>query len=269
MPAMSFASRPLMLALSLALALTLAGCAATVEEQVELPVDQLYNTALDEVIYGDITIAAPLFDEVERQHPYSDWAVRSQLLSAWSLYASNQYAPAIAAFDRFIELNPAHIYTDYAFYMKAQSYYEQIIDVERDASITRQAKEAFEALLNRFPNSRYARDSRLKLDLTLSHLAGKEMAVGRFYLKAGHFNAGLRRFEIVINDYQTSNQVPEALYRMVEGYLGLGLVGEAERTGAVLQYNYPYSIWTSRMRRLIDVPLAEAAAAEAEATQTQ
>lgn len=241
--------------------LVLAGCTRPVEEQVERPVDELYNEALDEVVYGDITAAAPLFDEVERQHPYSDWAVQAQLMSAWSHYTSNQYPQAIAAFDRFIELNPAHRNTDYAYYMRAQSYYEQIIDVERDSSMTRNAKEAFEALLNRFPNSRYARDARLKLDLTLSHLAGKEMAVGRFYLQQGHFDAGLRRFATVVEEYQTSNQVPEALYRMVEGYLSLGLVNEAERAGAVLQYNYPNSVWTERMLAVIDEPLSEAAAA--------
>jgi outer membrane protein assembly factor BamD len=236
--------------------LILAGCASGEDslEQVERPAEELYNEALDTAINGDPLKAAPLFDEVERQHPYSIWATRSQLMAAWALYQSNDYGSAIAALNRFIELNPAHPDVDYAYYLRGQSYYEQIVDVERDASMTVEAKLAFEALLNRFPNSKYARDAQLKVDLTLSHLAGKEMAVGRFYLKAGHYDAALRRFAKVIEEYETSNQVPEALYRMVEGYLALGLDNEAERSAAVLQYNFPSSIWTERMAYLIENP---------------
>lgn len=236
--------------------LILAGCASGQDdlEQVERPAEELYNEALDTVVNGDPHKAAPLFDEVERQHPYSMWATRSQLMAAWALYQSNDYGAAIAALNRFIELNPAHPDVDYAYYLRGQSYYEQIVDVERDASMTVEAKLAFEALLNRFPNSTYARDAQLKIDLTLSHLAGKEMAVGRFYLKAGHYDAALRRFAKVIDEYETSNQVPEALYRMVEGYLALGLDIEAERSAAVLQYNFPTSVWTERMAYLIENP---------------
>lgn len=223
-------------------------------EQIEKPVEQLYNEALNEATSGDIGLAAPLFDEVERQHPYSKWATRAQLMSAWALYQSNKYPEAIMALDRFIELNPAHEDAAYAYYLKAQSYYEQIVDVERDAEMTRKAGDAFETLLQRYPDSDYARDAKLKLDLTRSHLAGKQMAVGRFYLKRGYYDAALRRFERVITDYQTSNQVPEALFRMVEAYLALGLDTDATRSGAVLQYNYPDSIWTSRMLRLVDMP---------------
>ena len=236
--------------------LILAGCASGQDdlEQVERPAEELYNEALDTAVNGDPHKAAPLFDEVERQHPYSMWATRSQLMAAWALYQSNDYGAAIAALNRFIELNPAHPDVDYAYYLRGQSYYEQIVDVERDASMTVEAKLAFEALLNRFPNSTYARDAQLKIDLTLSHLAGKEMAVGRFYLKAGHYDAALRRFAKVIDEYETSNQVPEALYRMVEGYLALGLDIEAERSAAVLQYNFPTSVWTERMAYLIENP---------------
>ena len=236
--------------------LILAGCASDPSdlEQVERPAEELYNEALDTAVNGDPNKAAPLFDEVERQHPYSIWATRSQLMAAWALYQSNDYGAAIAALNRFIEFNPAHPDVDYAYYLRGQSYYEQIVDVERDASMTVEAKLAFEALINRFPNSEYARDAQLKIDLTLSHLAGKEMAVGRFYLKAGHYDAALRRFAKVIDNYETSNQVPEALYRMVEGYLALGLDIEAERSAAVLQYNFPTSLWTERMAYLIENP---------------
>lgn len=236
--------------------LMLGGCSSndSVNFQQEKSAIELYNDAMDEVEFGEIDKASPLFDEVERQHPYSQLATKSQIMSAWALYQSNNYPAAIGALDRFVELNPAHEDIDYALYLKAQSYYEQIVDVERDADKTVKAKEAFEALLNRFPDSEYSRDARLKLDLTRSHLAGKDMAVGRFYLKRQHYDAALRRFALILKEYDTTNQAPEALYRMVEAYLGLGLDGEAERSAAVLKYNYPDSIWTERMLTLIDDP---------------
>ena len=244
--------------MGLAIALLVAGCVAPdpLADQDEGTAEELYNAALEEVATGDIALASPLFDEVERQHPYSRLATQAQLMSAWALYQSNNYAAAVPALNRFIDLNPAHPEVAYAYYLKAQSYYEQIVDVERDANMTLLAKESFEALLNRFPQSRYARDARLKLDLTNSHLAGKEMAVGRFYLGRGHYGAALRRFTKVIRDYEQSSQVPEALFRMMEGYLALGLDTEAERSAAVLQYNYPDSGWTERMRGLIANPEA-------------
>ena len=240
----------------LAALLALAGCADNnaPEVQIERSAEDLYNIALDTATTGDISAASPLFDEVERQHPYSKWATRSQLMSAWSLYQANNYEAAVIALDRFIELNPAHENVDYAYYLKGMSYYERIVDVERDAGMTELAQDAFEALLKRFPNSQYSRDGQLKLDLTTSHLAGKEMAVGRFYMGREHYDAAIRRYTKVIENFQTSNQVPEALYRIVESYLALGLDTEAERTGAVLRYNYPESIWTKRMIRLIGNP---------------
>ena len=241
-----------------ALLLAFTACSSGTDELAEedRSAEELYNAALAEVANGSIANAAPLFDEVERQHPYSKLATRSQLMSAWALYESNSYTAAISALDRFIELNPAHPDVDYALFLKGQSYYEQIVDVERDAGMTVLAKEAFEALLNRFPQSRYARNARLKVDLALSHLAGKQMAVGRFYLQRGHYDAALRRFAVVVRDYDRSNQTPEALYRMVEAYLALGLDNEAERSAAVLNHNYPESVWTERMLALVDDPLA-------------
>ena len=241
-----------------ALVLGVAACSSDPElpPQETRSAGELYNAALEEVRNGDPGQAAPLFDEVELQHPYSGLATQAQLMAAWSLYEANNYTSAIAALDRFVELNPAHPDVDYALYLKAQCYYEQIVDVERDAGMTVLAKESFEALLNRFPQSQYARDARLKIDLTVSHLAGKEMSVGRFYLKRGHYDAALRRFTEVVRSYNRSNQTPEALYRMVEAYLALGLDDEAERSGAVLRHNYPDSVWTGRMLALIEDPLA-------------
>ena len=242
-------------AVLIATALGLSACATPAPEvQIERSAEELYNIALNTATTGDISEASAQFDEVERQHPYSKWATRSQLMSAWALYQANNYEAAVLALDRFIELNPAHENVDYAYYLKAMSYYERIVDVERDAGMTQLAREAFEALLNRFPNSEYSRDGQLKLDLTISHLAGKEMAVGRFYMQREHYDAALRRFSSVVETYETSNQVPEALYRMVESYLALGLDQEAERAGSVLKFNFPDSIWTSRMIRLIGDP---------------
>ena len=233
----------------------LAGCASPdMPEQVERPANQLYDEALSLVLDGNAEKAAPQFEEVERQHPYSDLAVRAQIMAAWSFYQDNNYPRAIASLERFIELNPADDMVEYAYYLKALSYYEQIVDVERDAEMTLLALNAFDDLLMRYPDGIYSRDARLKADLARSHLAGKEMAVGRFYAERGYYAAALRRFERVVRDHQTSNQVPEALFRMVESYLALGLVDEADRVGSVAVYNYPDSFWTTELLALAEDP---------------
>ena len=233
----------------------LVGCASPdIPEQVERPANQLYDEALSLVLDGNAEKAAPQFEEVERQHPYSDLAVRAQIMAGWSFYQDNNYPRAIASLERFIELNPADDMVEYAYYLKALSYYEQIVDVERDAEMTLLALNAFDDLLLRYPDGIYSRDARLKADLARSHLAGKEMAVGRFYAERGYYAAALRRFERVVRDHQTSNQVPEALYRMVESYLALGLVDEADRVGSVAVYNYPDSFWTTELLALAEDP---------------
>jgi outer membrane protein assembly factor BamD len=231
-------------------------CASKTEmpEQAEQPVDVLYNDALASALDNKPKKAAPKFEEVERQHPYSALAIRSQIMAAWSFYESNDYDRAVAALNRFIELNPASEFVEYALYLKALSYYEQIVDVERDATMTLLAMQAFETLVRRFPQGTYARDAQLKIDLTRSHLAGKEMAVGRYYLNNQFYSAALRRFRIVIDTYDTTNQVPEALHRSAEAYLALGLTREANRTKKVAIFNYPNSIWTQRLEDLIADP---------------
>ena len=176
-------------------ALLVAGCSSSEgEEQVERPVEELYNDALNTALAGNAKKAAPKFEEVERQHPYSSLAVRAQLMAAWAFYQDNNYPRAIASLERFVELNPADEHVEYAYYLKALSYYEQIVDVQRDAEMTKLAMQAFEELVRRFPEGEYYRDALLKIDLTRSHLAGKEMAVGRFYLNKQHYGAALRRF---------------------------------------------------------------------------
>ena len=233
-----------------------AACSASpkIVEQVEQPVDVLYRDALNTAIGGDPKAAAPKFEEVERQHPYSELATRAQIMAAWSFYEANQYARAISALDRFAELNPADPMVEYAYYLKALSYYEQIVDVERDAEMTKLSLAAFEELVRRFPEGSYARDGQLKIDLTKSHLAGKEMAVGRFYLEREQYTAAIRRFNIVIKAYDTTNQVPEAIYRTAEAYYALGLSDQSERLYQVAQYNYPESVWTERLASLRAAP---------------
>ena len=243
---------------TLACLTVLAACSTPeVPEQVERPAGELYDEALDLAIGGNAKKAAPIFEEVERQHPYSDLAVRSQIMAAWAFYQDNDYPKATASLDRFIELNPADPLVEYAYYLKALSYYEQIVDVERDAEMTLLALTAFDDLLRRFPEGTYSRDARLKADLARSHLAGKEMAVARFYVQNGHYTAAIRRFKKVVTEHETSNQVPEALYRLVESYLALGLVDEADRVGSVAVYNFPDSFWTQELLKLAEDPSRE------------
>ena len=210
---------------------------------VERPVDQLYNEAmdiLDQRFYND---AALMFDEVERQHPYSTWATKAQLMAAYSLYLDNNYDEAIFALDRFIQLHPSNRDVPYAHYLKALSYYEQISDVTRDQRMTELALKTFNEIIARYPKSKYARDAKIKLDLTNGNLAGKEMEIGRYYLKQRHYLAAINRFKTVVDNYQTTIHVPEALHRLTEAYLALGIKEEAQKTAAVLGHNFPGSEW--------------------------
>src|ERR1700759_5274130 len=213
------------------------------EAYVEKPVDDLYNKAMDELVEERYATAAKTFQEVESQHPYSVWATKSQLMSAYALYEAGNYGEAILAADRFIQLHPGHRDIAYAYYLKAISYYVQIVDVGRDQKTTALALKALEDVVRRFPDSKYARDARLKLDFTRDHLAGKEMEIGRYYLRRGDYLAAMNRFKRVIENYQTTTHVPEALERLVECDLALGLNKEAQENAAVLGYNYPGSHW--------------------------
>lgn len=236
--------RQLPVAFLLATGLALAGCASDEEpEYVERPVGELYNQAMDDLLDENYEQAANLFDEVERQHPYSTWASKAQLMAAYAHYQDNSYTDAINALDRFIELHPGNRDIAYAYYLQALCYYERISDVHRDQQMTQQARDALQEVVRRFPDSEYARDARLKVTLTNDHLAGKEMTVGRYYLNKGHYLAAINRFRTVVKDYQTTTHVPEALHRLVEAYLALGVVDEAQATAAVLGYNYPGSDW--------------------------
>jgi outer membrane protein assembly factor BamD len=210
---------------------------------VERPVEEIYNQAMDKFIDGNYRGAATDFDEVDRQHPYSVWATKAQLMSAYSLYQSNKYDEASIALDRFIQLHPGNRDTAYAYYLKALCSYIQITDVGRDQKVTENALKALDEVVRRFPESKYARDARLKIDLTRDHLAGKEMTIGRYYERQGQYLAAINRFRRVVDSYQTTTHVPEALHRLTESYLALGIVEEARTSAAVLGHNYPGSEW--------------------------
>jgi outer membrane protein assembly factor BamD len=248
---MSF--RPYCLTLCALLALT--GCSSSKKEEQlmpERPAEDLYKEAMESTKNGEYVKARKLFDEVERQHPYSDYAMQAQLRSAESSYQSLRYDDAIIALDRFIELHPGSDQIDYAYYMKAMCYYEQMTDVRRDQEMTSMALDALDVVVNRFPDSKYAREAKLKRDLTLDHLAGKEMEIGRYYLTRNEVNAAINRFLVVVKHYQTTTHVPEALHRLVEAYTILGLKDEATRIASVLGYNYPGSKWYADSYTLLD-----------------
>jgi len=225
----------------------LAGCgwfgSSKDETFAEQPVEVLYNRALDDLGRQEYKLAAKEFEEVDRQHPYSVWATKAQIMAAFTYYQSNKYDDAIIALDRFIQLHPGHRDIPYAYYLKGLCYYEQISDVGRDQRVTQQALDALAEVVKRFPESPYARDARLKVELAIDHLAGKEMAVGRYYQSNQQYVGAINRYRVVIERYQTTTHVPEALHRLVESYLSLGVKQEAQEAAAVLGYNFPGSEW--------------------------
>lgn len=233
-------------------ALLLAGCAGDKKDTyVEKPVETLYNDAMNQMLDGGYSQAAKTFDQVDQQHPYSVWATRAELMAAYALYQANKYNESVAAADRFISLHPGNRDVAYAYYLKALDYYVQIADVGRDQKMTEMAMQALQEVVRRFPDSRYGRDARLKIDLTRDHLAGKEMEIGRYYEGQGAYLAAINRFKRVVDNYQTTTHVPEALYRLDECYIALGLSDEAERVTSVLGYNYPGSKWYSNAYDLL------------------
>ena len=258
------ASRPLLLAALAAIAFApLAGCASGGKKKADTrfiarDVDTLYTLARERLDRRQYKVAAQLFDEVERQHPYSVWARRAELMSAYSYYLARDYNASIQSAQRFLSIHPGNRDAPYAYYLIAVDYYEQINDVTRDQKITQQALDALGELVRRYPDSRYAADARLKIDLVNDHLAGKEMEIGRFYQRRGDWLASIIRFRTVIDKYQTTTHVPEALERLTESYLALGVPAEAEKAAAVLGNNYPGSKWYVRAYNLMTKKAPEA-----------
>lgn len=234
--------------------LTLAACAGRDKDiaYVERPVDQLYLDAYDTLGKHRYDEAAKRFDEVERQHPYSEWARRSMLMAAFANYQANRYEEAIADAQRFISLHPGNESAPYAYYLIAQCHFERILDVGRDQAQTRQAMDALQQVVRRYPDSDYARDARLKIDMTQDQLAGKEMEVGRYYLRSGQTLAAINRFKTVVEGYDTTTHTAEALHRLVEAYVRLGINEEARQVASVLGYNYPGSKWYQNSYALLN-----------------
>jgi outer membrane protein assembly factor BamD len=226
------------------LGLFLVSCGTPVkQEHIERSASELYNDGVLALEKRSWEEATNFFGEVERQHPYSQWATKSQLMTGFAYYQSNNYSSAIISLNRFIQLYPGNKSIDYAYYLRALCYYEQISDVSRDQLFTTRALEALREVIKKFPKTKYARDASLKIDLTNDHLAGKEMTVGRYYQKSAHYLAAINRFKEVIKKYQTTSHAAEALHRLAECYIAVGMQEEARKVAAVLGYNYPDSEW--------------------------
>lgn len=240
------AFRPILRAGILAISLTITACGGGDEEnevQKTESVDLLYDKALEAFKDNRFRDAIEKFEEVERQYPYSEWASRAELMAAYSGYRGGQFDDAVAILDRFVKLHPTDKNTPYAYYLKALCYYTQIVDVGRDQKTTEDAREALKDLIARYPDTEYAQDAKLKLDLTEDHLAGKEMEVGRYYQRQQETIAAINRFKYVVDHYQTTSHTAEALHRLVECYLRLGVDEEAKKYAAVLGHNFPDSDW--------------------------
>ena len=247
--------RPALAIAAIAMLVGMGGCARNRTKgdtaYIARDVDTLYATAKDKLDRSQYKLAAALFDEVERQHPYSPWARRAQLMSAFANYMGRDYAKSAESAQRFLSIHPGNKDAPYAYYLIALDYYEQIIDVTRDQKITQQALDALGELIRRYPDTRYAADARLKVDLVRDHLAGKEMEIGRFYQRRAQWLASVVRFRKVIDEYDTTTHTPEALMRLTESYLALGIPAEAKKSAAVLGANYPGTKWYSRAYELM------------------
>ena len=256
MPASKFRSGLILMTVAVA-ALTVSACSGTKTRQKlvyeERPVEALYNTGYQRLQSKRWTDAVDYFQEVERQHPYSEWSRRAILMQVYAYYQNNNYQDAIAAADRFIALFPGNPSAAYAFYMRAICNLEQIVDVGRDQAYAEAALVGLRDVVRRYPNTAYATDARIKIDMVNDQLAGKEMAVGRFYQRANQPLAALNRYKAVINNeaFQRSSHTPEALYRLVEVNVALGLTEEATRNAAVLGHNYPGSPWYAEAYALL------------------
>jgi outer membrane protein assembly factor BamD len=238
------------------LAAALAGCSLFSDDDDEISLDdtppgQIFQMAEAQLASGDAIGASRTFNEIERLYPFSQLAKRAIVMSAFSSYRAGQFSAARASARRYLDLYPSDKDAAYAQHLIALTYYDNIVDVGRDQATTERALKALREVVSRYPDSDFARDAELKIDLTADHLAGKEMAIGRYYLKRGHYSAAINRFRVVIDKYQTTSQTPEALHRLVEANLALGLENEALASAAVLGHNYPGSDWYANSYALL------------------
>lgn len=222
---------------------------AAAQENAE--VAKLYNTALAELNDGSNKSALKQFAEVERKYPYSKYATQAILMQAYTSYKMGKWEDAIIAANRFITLHPGHKDVGYAYYLVAVCNYSQIANTKRDQSATQKALVALEEVSQRFPGTPYAADAEARVLVARDHLAGKEMEVGRYYFRKGAYLAGINRFKRVITEYRNTSMTPEALYRLTEGYMALGVISEAQTAAAVLGTNYPNSQWYKEAYQLV------------------
>lgn len=213
--------------------------------------EQIYGRAEYDLERGDEKLAAQVFAEVERLYPYSEWAKRAVIMQAYSYHLAEDYENSRSAAQRFIDFYPTDEDAAYAQYLLALSYYDQIDEVGRDQGLTFQAVQALREVIERYPDSEYARSAILKFDLAFDHLAAKEMEIGRYYLRRDHFPAAINRFRVVVEDFQTTTHTAEALHRLVEAYLSLGLTDEARTAGAILGYNFRGTEWYEDSYKLL------------------
>lgn len=246
--------------------LLLAGCAAD-KAPSDLPVENLYNNAFDDLQKTKYKKAAEEFEQVEIEHPYSQWAVKAKLMGAYAYYKNEDYDDAVLALDRFIKYHPGNKDVAYAYYLKGMCSYSQISSADKDQADTEKAEEAFNRLIMLFPDSEYAADARKKVNLTEDYKAGQEMIIGRYYLNNGNYLSALNRFNVVLENYQTTVQIEEALYRQVEIYGILGLNKYAAGYYKILQNNYPDGVWTAKaakvMEKIGNAPVKKAEAPKA------
>jgi len=213
--------------------------------------EQIYAQAEIQLDRGRPDRAAELFGEVERLYPYSEWAQRALVMQAFAYHADRDYESSRTAAQRYLDFYPADEDAAYAQYLLALSYYDQIDDVGRDQGLTFQALQALRTVIERYPDSEYAQSAILKFDLAFDHLAAKEMEIGRYYLRRDHYPAAINRFRVVVEDFQTTTHTAEALHRLVEAYLSLGLESEAQTAGAILAYNFEDTDWYRDSYRLL------------------
>lgn len=227
--------------------LSLPGCFSgkKIEEEYKSQpsAEQLYKNASSAFKDRSFKEAASLYADITYQYPYYKWAAQARIMEVYSYYLIQDYDSAIYAIENYINMYPVSRDVQYAYYMKALCYYNQIFIPDRDQAFTVKARKAFNLVVSKFPNSIYAKDARVKLDLIEDHLAAHEMVVGRFYVNSGDILAAIKRFKVVVDDYSRTPQIEEALYRLVEAYLFLGMYDEAKTHAAVLHYNHPSSKW--------------------------
>ncbi len=236
------ASVALVLVLGACTGLNLFGPTKIVEEEI-IPPEVLYQTALDDMDRRYFATALAGLEKLERQHPYSEYAERAKLMTTYARFRTGEYPEAVLAADRYLALYPSSEEVDYILYLKGTSYFEQIKDITRDQQLAQDAIDTYRLLITSFPSSEYVAQAQENMRLSYDQLAGKEMSVGRYYLGNGQNTAAINRFRTVVEKYQTSTHIEEALYRLTEGYLKLGLLAEAQSAAAVLGLNYPSGSW--------------------------